>query len=74
MLFILSTKLTISIFIIYPLLALLINEMGKTVRRRSKRMYEQMEGLTSVLQETMNCIRAVKMFNMSGFEKDEIQP
>ena len=69
MLFILSTKLTISIFIIYPLLALIINEMGKTVRRRSKRMYEQMEGLTSVLQETMNCIRAVKMFNMSGFEK-----
>ena len=72
-LFILSTKLTIAVFAIYPILGYLINEVGKTVRRRSRRMYEQMEGLTSVLQETMSCIRAVKMFNMSGFEMEKFK-
>jgi subfamily B ATP-binding cassette protein MsbA len=72
-LFVISTKLTIAIIAIYPLLGLIINVVGKTVRRRSTRMYEHLEGLTSLLQETVNCIRAVKMFNMNDFEMDKFK-
>ena len=67
-LFILSSKLTLTVLITYPLFGLLIVGIGKTVRRRSGKMYRQYEGFTSLLNETVSCIRAVKMFNMAIFE------
>jgi len=67
-LFIISLKLSLMVFIIFPLVAVVISEIGKTVRRRSRRNLERVEGVTSVLQETASCIRAVKMFNMFQFE------
>jgi ATP-binding cassette, subfamily B, bacterial MsbA len=67
-LFILSPKLTLTVLVTYPLFGLIIEVIGKTVRRRSKRMYEQYSGLTSLLNETVHCIRAVKMFNMGDME------
>ena len=68
MLFILSPKMTLTVLVTYPLFGVLIGAIGKTVRRRSRRMYQQFEGFTSLLNETVNCIRAVKMFNMAAFE------
>ena len=65
-LFILSSKLTLTVLVTYPLFGLIIAAIGKTVRRRSGKMYRQFEGFTSLLSETVNCIRAVKMFNMAG--------
>jgi subfamily B ATP-binding cassette protein MsbA len=67
-LFIISPKLALTVLITYPVFGVLIGVIGKTVRRRSRRLWERMEGITSVLHETVNCIRAVKMFNMSGVE------
>jgi subfamily B ATP-binding cassette protein MsbA len=67
-LFIISLKLTLLALIVIPLLAIVISEIGKTVRRRSKRTFESVEGLTSVLHESVSCIRVVKMFNMNEFE------
>jgi subfamily B ATP-binding cassette protein MsbA len=67
-LFIISVKLSLVVFVIYPLLAVIIAEIGKTIRRRYKRSLERFEGLTSILHEIANCIRAVKMFNMVSFE------
>jgi subfamily B ATP-binding cassette protein MsbA len=68
LLFVISTKLTLVVFLIYPVLILLITRIGKSVRRRSKRTLENLGGLTSVLHETVNCVRAVKMFNMNEAE------
>jgi subfamily B ATP-binding cassette protein MsbA len=62
-LFILSGKMTLTVLITYPLFGILIAAVGKTVRRRSKKYYEQYAILTSLLHEIVNCIRAVKMFN-----------
>jgi subfamily B ATP-binding cassette protein MsbA len=73
MLLVISSKLTIIIASIFPILAYLILEMGKTIRRRSKRNLERFEGMTSVVQETASCIRAVKMFNMALFETDKFK-
>ena len=72
-LFILSPKMTLTVLVTYPLFGWLIVAIGKTVRRRSRRMYQQFEGFTSLLNETVNCIRAVKMFNMAAFETRRFQ-
>ncbi len=68
MLFAVNVKLTLAIFIIFPVLGLVIAVVGQSVRRRSKRMLESLSGLLSILHETVGGIRAVKMFNMDGFE------
>ncbi len=68
LLFIISPKLTLIIFLIYPVLGFLIIRIGKIVRRRSKRTLISFSGILSVLSETINGIRAVKMFNMNELE------
>jgi subfamily B ATP-binding cassette protein MsbA len=73
MLLVISLKLTLIIVLIFPILGYLILEIGKTIRRRSKRNLERFEGMTSVVQETASCIRAVKMFNMAKFESDKFK-
>jgi subfamily B ATP-binding cassette protein MsbA len=66
---ILSPKLTLFVFAIYPVLGVLVVQIGKTVRRRSRRSLEIISGLSSIMNETVNCIRVVKMFNMNEAEE-----
>lgn len=68
MLFAISAPLTISAFIIVPLLAVIFTRIGSTVRRRSKRSFEHLAGLIAILNETVGGIRTVKMFNMDRIE------
>ena len=68
MLFIINTRLTLAVFIIFPILGYLIAVVGKAVRRRSKRSLEYMAGLMSILHETIGGVRVVKMFNMDDKE------
>lgn len=68
MLFIINVRLTLAIFLIFPALGTIIWIIGKTVRRRSKRVLEHTSELFALLQETISGIRAVKMFNMHRVE------
>ncbi len=68
MLFVINVKLTLAVFIIFPIMGFVIGSIGKAVRRRSKRVLEYMAGLLSILHETLGGIRAVKMFNMNEAE------
>jgi len=68
MLFIINWKFTLAIFVIFPVLGYLITIIGRTVRRRSKRVMEHMANLLSVLHETVNGIRIVKMFGTLSAE------
>ncbi|MBD3393920.1 MAG: ATP-binding cassette domain-containing protein [Chitinivibrionales bacterium] len=68
LLVIISPTLTLLVLLIYPVLGYLIVTIGKAVRRRSKRVLQTFSGLISVLSETINGIRAVKMFNMNEVE------
>jgi len=68
MLFIINWKFTLAIFVIFPVLGYMIVVIGRTVRRRSKRVMEHMANLLSVLHETVNGIRVVKMFGTLGAE------
>ncbi len=65
---IINLQMTLAIFILYPVLGFFIVKIGQAVRRRSKRTLDKISGLVSVLYETINGIRIVKMFNMSEAE------
>ena len=64
-----NVKLTLVVFIVFPILGFLIGKISQSVRRRSKRVLESLAGLLSILHETIGGIRAVKMFNMNEFEE-----
>jgi len=68
LLFIINLKLTLVVFLLFPILGIFIGSIGRAVRRRSKRVLEYMAGLLSILHETLGGIRAVKMFNMNAIE------
>jgi subfamily B ATP-binding cassette protein MsbA len=68
LLLVINVKLTLAVFIVFPVLGFLIWKIGQSVRRRSKRVLESLAGLLSILHETVGGIRAVKMFNMNEFE------
>ncbi len=68
LLFWINWKMSLLVILILPILTLIIVAIGKSVRRRSKRAFENISGVYSVLQETVTGIRAVKMFNMNEAE------
>jgi subfamily B ATP-binding cassette protein MsbA len=72
-LLIISPKMTLFVFAIYPVLGFLVAQIGITVRRRSRRSLESVSGLSSIMNETVNCIRVVKMFNMNEDEENKFR-
>lgn len=68
LLFVINVKLTLTVFIVFPIMGILISQISRAVRRRSKRVLEYIAGLLSILHETISGIRAVKMFNMNQYE------
>jgi ATP-binding cassette, subfamily B, bacterial MsbA len=73
MLFIINIRLSLAVFIIFPILGFLIAQIGRVVRRRSKKVLECMAGMLSILHETIGGIRAVKMFSMNEHEEKRFQ-
>jgi len=67
-LLIINARLTIIVFGIFPILGFVTDQIGKIVKRRSRRSLESIAGVSSILTETVQCIRAVKMFNMTEQE------
>ena len=70
---IISPRLTLFVFGIYPILGFCVLQIGRTVRRRSRRSLESVSGLSSIMNETVNCIRVVKMFNMNEAEEKKFK-
>jgi subfamily B ATP-binding cassette protein MsbA len=67
-LFVINCKFTLAVFVIFPALGFLIALIGRTVRRRSKRVMEHLSALLSILHETVSGIRIVKIFGTHGAE------
>ncbi len=61
-------QLTLIITALLPLVALLLDRIGKKLRHYSTKSQERMADAVSVLQETTNGIRVVKAFDMGKFE------
>jgi len=68
-----SWKLSLLTFIVLPINMLLINTIGRRLRRRSLRTQAGMAEMTSVLDESVSGMRVVKAFNMGDFERDRFR-
>lgn len=67
-LFIISWKMSIVVFLLLPLFALVVTQIGGSIRRKSRRTFKQMEVFVSHLQETVSALRIVKAFAMENEE------
>jgi ABC-type multidrug transport system fused ATPase/permease subunit len=57
-----NAKLTVFIFVLYPVLGVFVNYIGKSIRRRSNRELQSFSNLISMITESMIGIRVIKMF------------
>lgn len=65
--FIASWRLALMCFVVFPLLAVIVGVIGRSIRRRSARAQQRMADLASVFQETISGIRVVKAFGGESF-------
>jgi ATP-binding cassette, subfamily B, bacterial MsbA len=63
-----SWKLTLIAFVVFPLVLLIIASIGRRVHRESGLVQESIADLTSVLHETISGVKVVKAFAMEDFE------
>ncbi len=68
-LFLISWKLSLVTFIIIPLSAFVMNKIGHSMRRRSRRVFRQIADVVSIFQESITGIRMVKAFANEELEE-----
>jgi subfamily B ATP-binding cassette protein MsbA len=68
MLFIINAKLTLILFVIYPILIFVMLKIGDYVKTRSKKSLSSFDEMVSRITEVIGGVRAVKMFNMTEEE------
>lgn len=62
LMFIISVKLSLMTFIVVPVSVVIIIKIGQSVRRRSRRVLQQIANVMFSFQESMSSIRIVKAF------------
>jgi subfamily B ATP-binding cassette protein MsbA len=65
---VISWKLTLISFVVFPMALLVISLVGRRVHRESGIVQEKIADLTSVLHETISGVKVVKAFGMEDFE------
>ncbi|HXV13823.1 MAG TPA: ABC transporter ATP-binding protein [Candidatus Krumholzibacteria bacterium] len=65
-----SWRLTLLVLCVVPLNVLLINWVGKKLKRRSRRAQEGMADMTASLEETIAGVRVVKAFDTRSHEQE----
>lgn len=60
---VISPQLTLFVFILLPVTALLITRVGKSLKRTSVRSKEHLGSLLSIMEETLSGLRIIKAFN-----------
>jgi len=61
LLFTISWKLTCAAFLLLPLAGILIDQLGRSLKRKSARVQEALSGVTQLLQERLNGIHLIKI-------------
>ncbi|MCD4832810.1 MAG: ABC transporter ATP-binding protein/permease [Bacteroidales bacterium] len=72
-LFFMSAKLTLIVILIFPFSALIIGQIGKTLKKRTIRGQQKMGALVGMLEETLSGIKIVKAFNAEGFVENRFR-
>ena len=68
-----SWKLTLIAFIVFPLVLLVIALVGRRVHKESGLAQEKIADVTSVLHETISGVKVVKAFGMEEFENKKFE-
>lgn len=61
--FLISVKLTVFVFIFIPLAGLIISWIGKSLKRQSGRVQREQGEFLSIVEETLGGLRVIKAFN-----------
>ncbi|MCB0303027.1 MAG: ABC transporter ATP-binding protein [Calditrichaeota bacterium] len=72
-LFNISWQLTLAALVIFPLSTALIQKIGRSLKRKSKRVQERISNITSILQEAISGIKVVKAFGMEAYENEKFR-
>ena len=67
-LFMFNWKLTLIIFLLAPVSAVILSKVGNSLKRSSIKSQEKISDITSTLDETLGAIRVVKAFGMEDYE------
>lgn len=65
-LFILDWKLTLSVFILLPILGIAMKNISRSVAKYSARGFEGLEKVTTVVKETLDGVRIIQSFNLES--------
>ncbi len=72
-LFLINIKLTIIALLIFPVSALIIGRIGKSLKKATKRGQDKMGNLIGMLEETLIGIKIVKAFGVEEFVKNRFE-
>jgi len=61
--FLISAKLTVFVFVFIPLAGMIISRIGKSLKRKSDRVQAEQGALLSIVEETLGGLRVIKAFN-----------
>lgn len=61
--FFISVKLTIFVFIFIPIAGMIISRIGKSLKRKSDRVQKEQAEFLSIVEETLSGLRVIKAFN-----------
>ena len=70
LLFIINVQLALISILIIPITGLAITAIGRSVRRKSRRIAAKIADITNINTETLNSIRIVKAFTTENFESN----
>ena len=63
MLFLINVKMTLISLIIVPLVGIVVDRIGKSIRRKAKRSSEKIAGITNIINENIIGIQVIKYFS-----------
>jgi ATP-binding cassette, subfamily B, bacterial MsbA len=72
-LLLISWKLTLFTFVVIPVSGYLIVQIGKSIRRKSRKVYKRISEVLSIFQEMVTSIRIVKAFTNETFEEKKFR-
>ncbi len=71
--FFISVKLTVFVFIFIPVAGFLISRIGKSLKRRSDRVQQEQGAFLSIVEETLGGLRVIKAFNAESLFADRFR-
>ncbi len=72
-LFSISWQLSLVTMIIFPVSTVLIQKIGRSLKRRSTRVQQRIADITATLQEVISGIKVVKAFGMEAYENEKFR-